>query len=388
LVKVFRSPAELRTHAASWDDLYERSEVALPTARAELVALWCEHFARRQHLSAIVVEHQGQLVAALPLIERRWIGRKIGTLPGNQWSPAGDLLVDPACDVEAVLCQLVHHLARSGWPLVWFPAVPGATAPWGAFQSALEGQHVPWAGQERLRINQVALGANWSSYFASRSRNHRRHIRRITARALRQGSTLLVCHDRLAPQDVEPLLKTCFEIEASGWKGRAHGAVLHLPEVLNFYLEQARQLAAHEQLNVVLLQYADRPIAFEYGWVGKGTYFSPKVGYDERFASFAPGQLLRSLLFERLIEERAIDTVDFLGPASPATSAWATSDYPIHRLVAGFGATGRVAVEFFRRAWPLAHRVRAMRGRQGSPADRQPRAVAMVEDHADATADV
>ena len=39
-----RSVEELRGAAADWDDLWWRSEAALPTARAELLAQWVEQF--------------------------------------------------------------------------------------------------------------------------------------------------------------------------------------------------------------------------------------------------------------------------------------------------------------------------------------------------------
>ncbi len=39
------SVAALRTNAAAWDDLWQRSDVSLPLLRAELLAQWVEHFA-------------------------------------------------------------------------------------------------------------------------------------------------------------------------------------------------------------------------------------------------------------------------------------------------------------------------------------------------------
>ena len=35
---------EMRENAAAWDDLWWRSETAMPTARAELIAQWIEQF--------------------------------------------------------------------------------------------------------------------------------------------------------------------------------------------------------------------------------------------------------------------------------------------------------------------------------------------------------
>ena len=68
------SLAGLRAAAADWDDLWWRSEVTMPTCRAELVAGWVEQFAPRADFRALVVEDQGQWVAAGP--GRESIARK------------------------------------------------------------------------------------------------------------------------------------------------------------------------------------------------------------------------------------------------------------------------------------------------------------------------
>jgi len=62
---------QLRSVGAMWDDLWWRSEVTLPTARAELVAQWVEQFAPNRPFHALVVETAGKWTAALPLVEAR-----------------------------------------------------------------------------------------------------------------------------------------------------------------------------------------------------------------------------------------------------------------------------------------------------------------------------
>ena len=87
------SATEIRSVAAEWDDLWRRSEVTVPTARAELIAHWIEHSAPAA-VRALAVERDGRFVAALPLIGgrlKRYI--PIGRLPYNNWSWAGDLLL-------------------------------------------------------------------------------------------------------------------------------------------------------------------------------------------------------------------------------------------------------------------------------------------------------
>ena len=62
------SLADFRARAEAWDDLWRRSEATLPTLRAELTAQWIEQFAPGAKFRAVVVEHRGRPVAALPLV--------------------------------------------------------------------------------------------------------------------------------------------------------------------------------------------------------------------------------------------------------------------------------------------------------------------------------
>ncbi len=50
---------DLRSAAPAWDDLWWRSDVALPTARAELLAQWLERFAPHRDFHAFAVEEDG-----------------------------------------------------------------------------------------------------------------------------------------------------------------------------------------------------------------------------------------------------------------------------------------------------------------------------------------
>jgi hypothetical protein len=44
-LQLISSTSQLRDRAGAWDDLWMRSDVALPTARAELIAQWLDRFA-------------------------------------------------------------------------------------------------------------------------------------------------------------------------------------------------------------------------------------------------------------------------------------------------------------------------------------------------------
>ena len=63
----YNSIAELLQHADLWDDLWLRSNITMPTNRAAIVALTAEYTAPKDTFTALAVEDNGVLLAALPL---------------------------------------------------------------------------------------------------------------------------------------------------------------------------------------------------------------------------------------------------------------------------------------------------------------------------------
>ena len=59
------SVAELRAAASDWDNLWWRSDVELPTVRAELLAQWVERFRPHGNFHALVIADQVRWIAAL-----------------------------------------------------------------------------------------------------------------------------------------------------------------------------------------------------------------------------------------------------------------------------------------------------------------------------------
>jgi CelD/BcsL family acetyltransferase involved in cellulose biosynthesis len=362
--QLLRSVDELRRAAPAWDELWQCSQSANPTARAEPLAEWIEHFAPRAPLGIVLVRDQGQIVAGLPLVGRGPRGLWVGGLPGNVWSPAGSLLIDSMAATSAI-DGLTVGLRSLGWPLLVLDAAQPANRAWQSLRAGLDRAGMPVIVRPRFHIDQVEITGDWETYLASRSHNGRKLIRRLLNRA--QADMQLRVLDHLAPDEVESWLRLGFTIENSGWKGLGGTSVLKNPEALEFYLRQARHLAGAGELQIVFLEHNGQPIAFEYGWRGKGIYFSLKIAYDETYASRKPGRVLRALLLQRLFTDRQIRGVDFLGPSSLATHDYATTDYPLARMVVGVSRLGTGLLKSYQLLRPLAKLIRS-RTEAGQPA--------------------
>lgn len=328
-----RSADELCGVAPAWNALWQRSDVNTPLARAECVAQWLEHFGRGGEFLALVVKRGEAFLAALPLVGPRsaWFHSR-GGLPANHWSLCGDFLLDGADD-EAAVCQLLAEgLNQAPWPLVCLAPVAYTARRWRLLAAATAGRGLMTLAVDCDGVGQVRLDGSWQNYLAGRSGNHRRYLQKARRRAERAGELSLEVHTQAPAAEIEALLRRGCEIEDRSWKGAAGTSILRSPRIFECYVEQAKRLAESRHLQLTFLRHCGRPIAFEYGCRAKRTYFSPKVGYDEAYARFSPGQLLRALLFERFFAAGELDLVDFWGPLSDATAKWTTDPYRVGKL--------------------------------------------------------
>ncbi len=327
----------LQAAADGWNDLWRRSESTLPVAQAQPLLAWLRHFQPHSRFCALAVEHGGQLVAALPIVERR-IARaiKIGFLPSNQWTPGGDFLFDPAADETTVLDLLAQGIRRLPWRLLWLEGTSSDLPHWRRFAAALDRSGMQHAYDERFRVGVIEFDRSWTHYQADWSGNHRRHMRKALKRA-EQEQCQLTMPQGISDQEIRREILSGFEIEDRGWKGAAGTSVMRSPGILEFFQQQAVALAALGNLELVFLNRQQQPIAFEYGWQAKGVYYSPKVGYDESYSQLTPGQILRYKLLERFFDTPDRRMLDFAGPLADATSKWTTRDYSLGRTLIGTG---------------------------------------------------
>ena len=104
-----------------------------------------------------------------------------------------------------------------------------------------------------------------------------------------------------------------------------------------------------------------------YGIHAKGVYYPAKIGYDDQFAAYSPGQLLNCQMLERFQENPKLEHLDFHGPIGPAFGRWATRSYRSGQLLVG--VRGQLARVVCRAIPTLRSRLRVLRHRwRGSAA--------------------
>lgn len=168
-----------------------------------------------------------------------------------------------------------------------------------------------------LRMRTDSSGRlNW---LAETSRNFRHELRRF-ARVLESqtGGTLkLVRRDQPNPE----MLRQFFELEASGWKGRARSAIVSNAGTLAFYAGIARVAAELGQFRLYSLECGGTLVAGAFGLITGGCYYPMKIAYNESFHRGGPGHLLMNAILEDCAQ-RGISQVYFGGNKDRYKTLW------------------------------------------------------------------
>jgi CelD/BcsL family acetyltransferase involved in cellulose biosynthesis len=318
-----------------------------------MLAQWVEQFQPQAGFHVLAVADKDRWVAALPLVSSR-VGWLIpaGALPSNAWAPCGELLLDNAADTAAALDVLLAAAGELPWQLLWLnEAVPEAPR-WQALLRACGRAAVAATCHQRFRVGRVMIGRNWDAYQKRLPKTHRQGMGRAAKRLASEGDVRYEMHSQLELPEVEPWLRTAFEVEDLGWKGEAGSSVLRTPGMFRFFVRQAQQLARWGQLETAALRLDGRMSAFIYGFRAKGVYFAHKISYDPRLAPFSPGQLLFYHVLEQLHHSSDTWALDFMGPLNQALSRWRPETYGIGRVaLAPRWLVGRTAMYVYTHWW-------------------------------------
>jgi CelD/BcsL family acetyltransferase involved in cellulose biosynthesis len=167
----------------------------------------------------------------------------------------------------------------------------------------------------------LKLPTSPSDPFSNCPQHYKKDRRRLEKRFERIqafGEPVFEVHTRFS----EALFNEFLEMESSGWKGHAGGAIKCSPVLVDFYRELMSSAAREGHFRMSSLRVGAKTIAMELGFVVDGHCVSPKTAYDEAFSSGSPGQQLARLVIDDLVRQ-GISKYDLLGPRSRHKAIWA-----------------------------------------------------------------
>jgi CelD/BcsL family acetyltransferase involved in cellulose biosynthesis len=337
---------EVRSLEDDWRDLAERAAAPF-FLYPDWVLRWHESFGRGR-LSLVGVKSGGELVAAIPLD----VGRLLARSPTNAHTPWFGVL---ATDNDAVARAAEHAFRARPFVSLGFLTDDARHV-----ETTAARLNYRVAAGEFAAAPYVRITGDWSAYLERRPAKLMRDLVRRSRQLEQTGAVELDFVTHFEDAEFERLLVEGLAIEASGWKGEEHTAIVSEPKTERFYRAIARWARHEGWLRLVFLRVGTRPIAFHLALEQDRVYYLLKGGYDEAFRRYAPGKLLAQLTLRRAFDN-AFDRYEFLGGPEPWKLEWADSVATLQNLrVSDRSLAGRILWLASQTAAPA---LRAARGR-------------------------
>ena len=323
--------------AAPWDALATAVD-PLPFARHAWFSAWWRAFGTGREMRTCALWSGDELVGAFPL-RARWSGLEA---LADVHTP----VFRPLARDGPALATLLEAVLDAGPAVLHVPALPAgdpalsSLVELGARRgvlSVVEAQHtspvVDTAGDlvEYRRHRKAGL----AEYERRRRKMRREH------------ETELVLVQR--PDDLARELRHGFELEASGWKGRAGTAILARHDTARFYSDVAHAFDSLGQLRLSWIRVEGRMVAFDLALVDDRSYYLLKTAYDEGERRLAPGMVLRLSVVERCFE-LGLERHEFLGDDMPWKRVFSTSERQ-HRAFHGYRRRPDAVARYSYRRW-------------------------------------
>lgn len=156
----------------------------------------------------------------------------------------------------------------------------------------------------------------YEPFLAGLSKNFRRSLKRA-GQYIDELPGVDFTFTRNGPE-LEERLDALMDVEASGWKGAfGSGTAIKLhPSLICFYRTLTRTLSACGRVSINTLTADGKCIAAQFCILLDHTAYILKIGYDEGYKRYAPGNLLMELFLKRCMEDRTIEQVNLITNAA------------------------------------------------------------------------
>ncbi len=314
---------EFKTLEEPWDNLLNRAEPNILFLTHCWLSVWWESFAKADwEMLVILVYDNDRLIGAAPLVRKKeGYSKKNIEFFANSHTFRMDFLVDKEYARNTVLELIWKKLLEtvSGWDLIKLKDLPSETGTAAQLQQILQTYGFSSSKEEKIESPFLPIDGTWEKYFSSRSKNHRKNMRRAVKKIDENGGMNLEVLTEI--ENVNRLMDEGLAIENSGWKGENESSILSNKEVTRFYKKLAEELNNRKWLNLFFLKLNGNNAAFDFCVRYKDRVYALKTGMDEKYAAFSPGQMLQMTELEYYFGQD-VEEYDFIGPKMDFKMRW------------------------------------------------------------------
>jgi CelD/BcsL family acetyltransferase involved in cellulose biosynthesis len=346
-VESVRDPERFAELAGEWDSL--AGDAARPFDAHAWYAAWWHAFGGAARLEVGTAWSGERLTAAFPLLRH---GRRLAAM-ANVHTPVYRPI---AADPEA-LRAVVLHMLESRPSALELPALPADADETVELRREAEGAGLLTTSERQHVSPIVDTSGSFEDWRKGSKPRWRAPLERFRRKMVREHAASFSIVE--PPSNLDAELRAGFEVEASGWKGKAGTAIVASPETETFYWEVAERFHERGELRLSRIVLDGKVAAFDMCLLSGNRLYLLKTGFDESFRKLAPGLVMRLSTIERCFE-LGLAAHELLGDDTEWKRKFATGERAHQRLDAyPYRPAGLVRYAYRSRLRPVLREVYA-----------------------------
>ena len=347
-IRVITTEEDFAALAGVWKLLVSRAADANTFLTHDWLFSWWRSYRPAAQLKIVLAERAGVLLGIAPMMIQREGGveRALRRLRfvGDGTSETDHMnFIVTAEERAGVLAALLEAIDRLPWDVAYFSQMPQDSA--NTLQLLEHATRRGWLLDHlAVACPRRQLPATYDDLLRSLPGRLRTSIR-SARRELESRHRVEFGQVRLR-EELLPALDALYKNHASRWQAKGEDGVFVSARKRAFYEELSQRLLDAGTLRFFHLKVDDCVVAQQFCFEHDGTVYLLQEGFDHDFAKQNVGNVLRAMVFERLIAE-GVRTYDFLAGVSRHKQSWSDS-MPNDLVVRAFrrNLLGRLAHSF------------------------------------------
>jgi CelD/BcsL family acetyltransferase involved in cellulose biosynthesis/peptidoglycan/xylan/chitin deacetylase (PgdA/CDA1 family) len=340
----YRTWDELLELRSQWDSLLSRSASDTVFLTWDWCTAWWKNYGANKEMFVLAAWDEEKAIGIAPFYiddvrqyGKRWRRlRLIGD--GSHDSDYLDCFAEPNRESE-VVAAFVDFLAKERDSWDWLElSGPRSASPSAAvfLQCARERG---WKFKlETIPCATLKMPNRWSDYLHQLDPRFRTKVRSsLTLFAATIKADPAQCDSQ---NEIDDWLPTLFELHARRWASESMPGVFRDPAKRAFYDDLSRVALENGWLAFHRLNWAERPLALQYGLIYRNRFHLLQEGYDPDFSMIRPGFALRAWLMRHWIES-GLQEYDFLAGAPRHKLDWGATENWSSRIVLSASKSGQ-----------------------------------------------
>jgi CelD/BcsL family acetyltransferase involved in cellulose biosynthesis len=330
-----RSTDDLATHEQAWNRLVLDSSIASPmNSYAQISAFMETQIKESEAWLCLFAYESGRLIGVLPLIAARSVGA-LGFRLLFMKTPF-DLMHTGSVDCltlpgrEELIDIFTDYLSRMprAWPIIRIREIPTGSPT--MVQLAKRKRRLAAIAFQSGAENYIEVPPDLTVFHGRLSSKFKAQLRRGLRKLAELPDLRFSCRD--GSRSVPENMRKFESVEDAGWKGRESTSVKAMPANSRFLRLAAERYTAAGWMEWNFMEGDGTTIAAHYAVRVRRTIYMLKIGYDERYSTFTPGNVLIEKAVEHASAAGDVDEINFVADCD-WHRYWAMARRELHDVI-------------------------------------------------------